>query len=173
VEPRQVLYRFPKAQPRAPGQLPRPLIFHGKRRPPRAQALIEFAFMLPITILLFLGIVDLGRAFYQAMAIREAAQAGALYAIVWQNVTTQCPTPCANTTTRSFIAAAPAGNGIVVDPIADIDLIPPEAWNVATGWQAGQAFTITVRHRFDFITPFLSNNQFLTLSTTINATRNP
>src|SRR5688500_1682543 len=71
------------------------------RKSRRAQALVEFAMMLPISIALFLGIVDLGRAFYQAMAIREAAQAGALYAMVWQNVTALCPTPCANTTTRN------------------------------------------------------------------------
>src|SRR4051794_13939403 len=61
----------------------------------RAQAITELALVFPIFMVILLGVVDLGRAFYQAMALHEAAQAGALVALDWQKVTDLCPIPCA------------------------------------------------------------------------------
>lgn len=42
-------------------------------------ALIELALILPLLLLLFMGIVDLGRAFYYSNAVARAAEVGALY----------------------------------------------------------------------------------------------
>ena len=47
----------------------------------KGQALVEFALLLPFLILLLLPTVDLGRIFYFAMAVTQAARAGAEYGI--------------------------------------------------------------------------------------------
>ena len=43
------------------------------------QSLVEMAFALVILLLLVGGIVDLGRAFFATMSLRDAVQEGALY----------------------------------------------------------------------------------------------
>jgi Flp pilus assembly protein TadG len=40
---------------------------------------MELALMLPLTFVLFIGILDFGRVFYAAMSISHAARAGAQY----------------------------------------------------------------------------------------------
>jgi Flp pilus assembly protein TadG len=46
----------------------------------RGQSLVEFALALPVLLLLLLGLVDFGRAFYYTSTIANAARAGAEYA---------------------------------------------------------------------------------------------
>lgn len=46
----------------------------------RGAALIELAFVLPVLVLLFGGIVELGRAYYHANSIERGLRAGTLYA---------------------------------------------------------------------------------------------
>lgn len=55
---------------------------HSVSKSERGQGLVEFA--LSITMLLFFlaGIIDLGRAFFTYMAMRDAAQEGASYAAI-------------------------------------------------------------------------------------------
>jgi Flp pilus assembly protein TadG len=45
----------------------------------KGQALVEFALLLPFLVLLLLPTIDLGRIFYFAMAVTQAARAGAEY----------------------------------------------------------------------------------------------
>jgi len=145
----------------------------------RAQAITELALVFPIFMVILLGVVDLGRAFYQAMALHEAAQAGALVALDWQKVTDLCPIPCATIETLTAVEEAPSG--IV---IADSDIMlgpngsygsPGPAWVGSGAWQPGQTFTITVKHAFTFVSPYLNigTNRTLTLTSNVNATRNP
>ncbi len=51
----------------------------------RGQSLVELAVILVILLLLVAGIVDLGRAFFAYIALRDAAQEGAVYGSI-------CPT---------------------------------------------------------------------------------
>lgn len=51
----------------------------------RGQSLVEFALSIFFLLLLVSGIVDLGRAFYTYMDLREAAQEGAAYGSVYPN----------------------------------------------------------------------------------------
>ena len=43
----------------------------------RAQSMVELALILPTFMFLTVGVVDLGRAFYESIAIQGAAEAGA------------------------------------------------------------------------------------------------
>ncbi len=45
----------------------------------RGSALLEFALMLPMLVLLMVGAVDFGRAWYVNLEVANAAEAGALY----------------------------------------------------------------------------------------------
>lgn len=48
-------------------------------RKEKGQSLVEFAFSIVVLLLLVAGAVDLGRALYTYMGLRDAAQEGALY----------------------------------------------------------------------------------------------
>src|SRR5438105_15297947 len=59
------------------------------------QALPEFVLVLPILILIFMGVLDLGRAFHTHVAVSNAARVGVIYA---QQVTTPGAGNCASDT---------------------------------------------------------------------------
>jgi Flp pilus assembly protein TadG len=52
---------------------------HNPKKEEKGQSLVEMAFGLVILLLLVGGIVDLGRAFFSTMTLRDAVQEGALY----------------------------------------------------------------------------------------------
>lgn len=54
-------------------------------RSERGQSLMEFAFSVVIALILLAGIVDLSRAFFTQMALRDAAQEGAVYGSICPN----------------------------------------------------------------------------------------
>lgn len=45
----------------------------------RGTSLTELAFMMPFLMLLLIGVIDIGRAFYLGMEVSDAARAGAMY----------------------------------------------------------------------------------------------
>jgi len=53
-----------------------------RRRHRRGQALVEFALVIPIFVLLIFGLVDLGRAVFISNSLSEAARDGARYGSV-------------------------------------------------------------------------------------------
>ena len=61
---------------------------HRPRRRGRGQALVEFALVLPILLLIILGVVDFGRAVYGFNTIGNAARVGGRVAIVSQTQAT-------------------------------------------------------------------------------------
>ena len=50
------------------------------RRDQRGVAVVEFALVVPIWLLLFSGMLEIGRAYYQTDTLEKAVRAGALYA---------------------------------------------------------------------------------------------
>src|SRR5438046_10374196 len=50
---------------------------HAERR--RGASFMELAVLLPLLLVLFIGIIDFGRVFYNAMTISHAARAGVQY----------------------------------------------------------------------------------------------
>jgi len=47
------------------------------RARPRGQALVEFALVVPVLMVIFLGMIDLGRAYYAGVVTEQAAREGA------------------------------------------------------------------------------------------------
>lgn len=58
-----------------------------RRRRGRGQALVEFAIVMPIIVVVVLGLVDLGRAVYSYNTLAQSARQAARTAIVNQNLT--------------------------------------------------------------------------------------
>lgn len=53
--------------------------FRRDHRSNKGQSLTEMALMLPIVMMLLAGVLDLGRAYYTFLALRDAAAEGAAY----------------------------------------------------------------------------------------------
>src|SRR3954470_8348146 len=74
------------------------------------QALPEFVLVLPFLILIFIGVIDLGRAFHTHVAVSNAARGGIIYAQPVYDPAKQgsafCgtnPTPCNPITVQDVI----------------------------------------------------------------------
>ncbi len=55
-------------------------LFNRLARDGRGNAIVEFAFFLPLFVLLLAGITEIGRSYYQANAVEKGLRAGALFA---------------------------------------------------------------------------------------------
>ena len=55
-------------------------LFNRLARDGRGNAVVEFAIVLPVLLLLFAGMTEIGRAYYQANAVEKGLRAGALFA---------------------------------------------------------------------------------------------
>jgi len=52
------------------------------RNPERGASLVELSLMLPFLLVLLIGVIDFGRAYYDAIELENAARAGAQYGII-------------------------------------------------------------------------------------------
>jgi Flp pilus assembly protein TadG len=113
-----------------------------KRLGESGQALVEFAIIAPILLLLIMGIVDFGRAFYTYHVLIDAAREGARVAVV-ANPTTTVDT-VANRINRLLDGAG---------------LDTANATKSITGFHGGTGVSATVTIAYPFnirwITPFL------------------
>lgn len=136
----------------------------------RGQALVEFALVLPVFLLLIFGIIDVGRYVYVANAFNEGAREGARYGSVaqWQY---SCPAsvPLANQNRYSCTAAVVLGRmaaapayvqapavACLSDPLDPASAVPPAAC------RAGYVLTVQVQtptspasQQFHFFTPVI------------------
>jgi Flp pilus assembly protein TadG len=118
---------------------------HSRRR---GQALTEFALVMPILLLLVLGIMEFGRAWFQSQVITDAARQGArTAAILHGNVSSGEARDSAETIVRTALAAAR------IDP-------DEAAINIQGTGAASESATATVSLEFDFGV-FASLMQFL------------
>ncbi len=106
--------------------------------PRRGQSLVEVALVLPIIIMILLGLLDFGRAFYTMVALRDAADEGASYAAIKPNDTVGIQR-----------RAAEASTNLVTIQMADVSIVRPPTIAV------GQPITVTVAFFFDLYTPFV------------------
>ena len=95
----------------------------------RGQSLVEMAMSLVILLLLVGGVVDLGRAFFTFMALRDSVQEGALYGSINPTQTTEIKNHVLNSSnmvpdmiasddiTITVVGTACTGNGIRVTAI--------------------------------------------------------
>ena len=113
------------------------------RRGEEGQAALEFMLVLPIFILLFLLVVDLGMLMYEYVSVANAVREGARYGAV-NCGDGECSVDKVKTRTIS------RSGGILSDP-KDLQL----SWvnNNGDGLNYGQGDSVVVRanHRYDFL----------------------
>jgi Flp pilus assembly protein TadG len=82
----------------------------------RGQALVEFAAVLVILMILVAGMLDLGRAFFVYMSLRDAAQEGATYASINPSDTTGIVNRVRSTSTKPVDLSNTALINVQVNP---------------------------------------------------------
>jgi Flp pilus assembly protein TadG len=103
-----------------------------KLRAEKGQAILELALMLPVLILIFMPVVDLGRLFYFGMTLTHAVRAGAQYGM-GQSVVAADSTAFATIQTNMKAAAVAAG--------ANISLATADVTTADRYWRCGTATT--------------------------------
>ena len=114
----------------------------------RGQAMVEFALVLPLLLILLIGVFEFGRAWNVYHAVTDAARLGARSAVVADPVTTQASVYAI--VRRALSRAAIDTNNATIS---------------MTGWRTGSgtpaSINIQVPYQFVFLKPFLhwSNNK--------------
>jgi hypothetical protein len=106
----------------------------------RGQSLVEAALALPVLVMLMLGLLDFGRAYYALVALRDAAEEGATYAAIY-------PKDAGGVKLR----ASEASRQLVPINPNDVSVIYPSALAV------GAPITVTTQVTLELYTPFGSS----------------
>ncbi|HUP14708.1 MAG TPA: TadE family protein [Acidimicrobiia bacterium] len=103
-------------------------------RSDKGATLIEAAFIIPFVLLLVLGVADLGRAFFDAAKVQEAAQEGAIYA-----------------------SLNPGSPGDAVARAEETIQSPDFTGSITITCPSTDQVTVTVSYTFNLVTPIMSN----------------
>jgi Flp pilus assembly protein TadG len=118
------------------------------------QTVVEFAFIMPFLVFLILGIVQFGRAWYNYLAITDAARVGARQGAVSR---TASGGPCAAATSKiNSLGVIPSGSSV--------------SCSTSGGATTGQPITVTITYSFSMGLPgyfgIPALNRTFTLTTT-------
>lgn len=106
----------------------------------RGQAMVEFAFVFPIFVWIFIGMIDFGRIFHELIVVTQAAREGARTAVVGSS--------------DAAISTAVRNAAVTIhseaNPVTTV-VTPAQASRVA-----GAPITVTVTHNVTILTPFIS-----------------
>lgn len=145
---------------RAPGRAspsrprPSPGSIRSRLRPrTRGQALVEFALIIPVFLLLALAAIDLGRIFYSQITVTNAARAGAMTAAA-DPMSYSAGAPCSSSN-RIICSAVKEASGSFVT-IAPGDITRTCSPSCATGAVPANTVTVSVVGRFSLVTPLLA-----------------
>jgi Flp pilus assembly protein TadG len=122
----------------------------------RGQALVEFALILPLLLLLIFGIVDAGRLIFTYNNISNAARDGARVAIVNQSTsgTDTCDTTSA--TAWPTGCAVTSGFNLGLTPAdVSVDYRDPTDTGACASMSIGCLAVVTVTGHFQAITPVI------------------
>jgi PKD repeat protein len=141
-------------------------IRHHLKTRTRGQSLVEFALILPVFLLFFAAVLDLGRIAAGQVAVQNAARAGAFEAAVDPSQFTTssgCPADASSNKIYCRIKSESAG-GVTINP-TDVAVSCSPA-SCAKG--IGNTVTVTVNGHFSLLTPlmgaFFGGNQNVTFT---------
>lgn len=130
-------------------------LFRRDREVSRGQALVEFALILPILMLLLVMAIDFGRAFYGWVSIQNAARIGANYAgehpLAWDGAGNLVQQAEYTDLITNHVS------GCTLDTVADPSFTDIDMDSKRNGW--GDQATVALSCQFSLITP-LANNLF-------------
>lgn len=108
------------------------------RRGYKGQSIVEMALLLPVLLLLAVGMVDLGRAFYFQETIANAAREGARFGAI-------------NNVTEGAISAQ------AVAEVGSLPGVSATALRTSDPGLPGKYVEVTVTYQFALITPLIQN----------------
>lgn len=156
-----------------PGRFRRPHLRRGRARS-RGQAVVEFALILPVFLLLTLGVVDMARLFTSYISLTNGVSSAAIYAgsgsyLAWCASGAAIPCPAG---TLAVNMAPDPGNVAYQILIDSTGLTPasiamsrpkctpssgPDVDCTSTNAGAYSKVTIVASYAFTFLTPIVSN----------------
>ena len=120
------------------------------RQSPRGQALVEFALVVPLFVIVLLGLFDLGRAVFYYTTIANASREATRLAIVDQTVAT-------------IQQRADDSLSAVMNPnlvTTTVTFYESDATTPTATPALGDFVEVRTRHNFDFMLPFVPNVSF-------------
>ena len=126
---------------------------NARDRRPRGQALVEFALVIPLVILLLMGIFDFGRAVFAYNSLSNAAREGARVAIVDQTIVGGVPMGATEAARQA------TGLGLVAsDPAAVlVSYLLPDLSGPCPARSLGCIAEVTVHYKYTAITPIIGS----------------
>lgn len=109
------------------------------RRSERGQSLVEFAITFLVLVLILSVVVDVGRLYFASVAVREAAEEGALYG-----------------STGAFSGIETRVRQSSTSPIDMMDASRIQVSHSPTTPCVGQSLTVTVTYQFEFVMPLIA-----------------
>jgi Flp pilus assembly protein TadG len=109
------------------------------RKSERGQGIIELAIALPVLLLLLLGVLDVGRAYWALVSLKDAVSEGAQYAAAYPTRTTEICQRAAESST-ALVVLAP--------DMFTVDYVDPPT--------SGQPITVTVAYDFWLVNPVIN-----------------
>ena len=104
-------------------------------RTEKGQSIVELAVLFPLLMMLLMGLLDLGRAYYIMIALRDAAEEGAAYAAI-------APSDQTGIKARA------------TDASGDLVTINADDVQIATAsLTSGEPITVTINYQYDFYMP--------------------
>jgi hypothetical protein len=114
----------------------KPRSLHRLNKSERGQGLTELALALPVLLLLLLGVLDVGRAYWALVALKDAVAEGASYAAAYPTRTTEIKERAAESS-NALMALSP--------DMFSVDYVDPPT--------SGQPITVTVTYDFELVGP--------------------
>ncbi len=128
----------------------------------KGQSLVELAISMSLLIVMLLGVVDFGLAFFSWVAIRDASQEGAIYGAVCPDNEAAIIERVRRTSATPVNMNNPDRVRVFVAPLINTNSPSSSALG-----DAGTPVTVLVEYEYQSITPvasaFIGQNGFLTL----------
>jgi Flp pilus assembly protein TadG len=148
-------------------------LFRSRRGGMRGQALVEFALVVPMFLLLLFGIIDMSRFVFSSNALNETAREAAR-----QGTVARLPADCNGlgrvACVKALVQNRITGVGVALADITVVCYRIPnngtlpsdgvQADNCGSTWMGGDLVRVQISTRFSLVTPFIA--QFL--SPTVN-----
>lgn len=130
-----------------------------RRHRTRGQSIVEFALTMPLLLLLFAGAADLGRVFFNFVALENAVKEGALYGARYplcDDASALCPDPI-NVAWRVENEARTASDTALVTPTAECrNGATDVAYADLRNCVEGDTYVVSASLDFPLITPIMS-----------------
>jgi PKD repeat protein len=133
-----------------PVALDEPVLRARRRRRSAGQALVEFAIILPVMMLILLGATDFGRAFQVWVTLNQAARVGANFAAQNPTAWGSTPDPIAQSQYQSEVRASAAGVACTLPATIPAPSFP-------AGTDLGSPARVSLSCSFHLLFPFLSD----------------